>query len=62
MLWCEKCQKEIVLYGVSHGAQSEGCIAEFIQQLEAEGNLVLVNPPPFGPYRCPNCFSILSEK
>ncbi|MHA1130820.1 MAG: hypothetical protein ACTSQI_11005 [Candidatus Helarchaeota archaeon] len=35
---------------------------ELRAQIEAEGKLVIFNPPPIGPYNCPICGAQLSEK
>ena len=61
MLFCNKCKKEVVIYGVSAGAPSEG-LDEMASQMEKEGKIVLFNPPPFPPYNCPNCGTELIEK
>ncbi|MHA1733515.1 MAG: hypothetical protein ACTSU5_16325 [Promethearchaeota archaeon] len=61
VLYCPKCRKEVVAYAVSPGAVAESELSGMATQLEAEGKIVLWNPPPFGPHNCPACGSQLEE-
>jgi len=61
MLRCPRCEKEIVIYGVSRGAASDDDLRKIREGAEKDGRLVLFNPPPFGPYRCPRCRGELEE-
>ena len=62
MLYCEKCQKEVVLFGVSLGAMKENELEKIKRSIEAENKIILFNPPPIGPYQCPVCFNELIER
>jgi hypothetical protein len=62
MWYCEKCKREIVIYGVSMGTMEGDGLEEIRRTIEAENKLILFNPPPFGPYQCPKCFNQLVEK
>ena len=62
MLYCNNCRKEVVIYGVSHGAMSDDQLEKTRKHIEADGKIVLFNPPPFGPHNCPDCFNKLEEK
>ncbi len=55
MLFCPRCEKEVVHFGVSPGAMPAETLAELRRSLEAKGKLVLFNAPPVGPYTCPRC-------
>ena len=61
MLFCRNCKKEVVIYGVSHTEGIDKKFDEMRQKLEAEGKLILFNPPPFGSYNCPICWTKLEE-
>lgn len=54
-MYCQHCQKEVVVMGVNPGAASMDEVESIRSEIEAEGKLVLFNPPPFGPYHCPTC-------
>ncbi len=60
MYYCESCKKEVVVYGVSPGMDDE--LDKLRQEAEAEGKIVLFNPPPVGSYNCPICGTKLLEK
>ena len=64
MLYCPKCKKEVVIFGVSSGASDADEIAKSARDAaEKDGKLILFNPPRFGPYTCPNfCMTKLVEK
>jgi len=64
MLFCSKCKKEVVPYGVSPGAMPAEAIEETRKALEKEGKIVLFNPPMFpgAKHNCPNCSTQLIEK
>ncbi len=62
MLYCTNCEKEVVIYGISYSEGADNQLKDMQKQLEKEGKIILFNPPPFGPYNCPNCFKILIEK
>ena len=51
-----------MVYGVPPGADVGDELAQMQKQAEAEGKLVLFNPPPVRPYHCPNCGSELIDK
>lgn len=61
MLYCQRCQKPVVIVGISLGAATEEEIREFNRGVEAEGRLILFNPPPFGPHLCPECGASLRD-
>jgi hypothetical protein len=54
-VFCPRCQREVVSYSVSRGAARDEDLAAMRAALEAEGKLVLWNPPPCPPWRCPRC-------
>jgi hypothetical protein len=58
-MYCPKCRKEIVVMGIPPGAASIDDIESIAREIEAEGKLVLFNPPPFGPHLCPMCSQTL---
>ena len=58
---CRQCKKEIVFLGIGHGTASSEEIDAMRRSVEDEGKLPLFNPPPFGPYHCPDCHGRLSE-
>ncbi len=60
-MYCKQCQKEVVIMGIGGGAASPQEIEAIRQSIEAEGKIALFNPPPFGPYVCPNCFQPLDD-
>ena len=61
MLYCNKCKKEVVVYGVP--PQADPSELDGLQdQAEKEGKLVLFNPPPIRPYNCPQCGAELEDK
>ena len=62
MLYCKNCKKEVVIIAVSIGAISERELESQREILEKEGKLILFNPPPFLPYKCPICQMELVEK
>ncbi len=61
MLFCNHCNKEVIIYGVSIGTALDDQLVKMRKKLEKEGKLILFNPPPFGPYSCPKCFNKLEE-
>ncbi len=62
MLYCMKCKKEVVIYGVNIGAVSDNDLDDLRKKIIEDGKIILFNLPPFGPYQCPDCFSQLIEK
>jgi len=62
VLFCKKCEKEVVIYGVNFGAVSNNDLDDLRKKIIEEGKLILFNPPPFEPFQCPDCFSQLIEK
>ena len=56
------CKKEVVVYGVSHAPGIEGELEQLRKNAEAEGKIILFNPPPFGQYSCPDCGTELIQK
>ena len=62
MIYCNKCKKEVVIYGISHSVGSDDQLDQMRTQIENEGKLILFNPPPFGSYNCPDCGNILGEE
>jgi hypothetical protein len=54
--------KEVVIIAVSFGAASNEELENQRKLLEKEGKLVLFNPPPFLPYKCPICHMELVDK
>ena len=65
-MFCKRCQKFVVIYGVSSSAASpedlNRALAEMRQRWENEGKLVLFNPPPIRPLHCPECGEPLSDE
>ncbi len=53
-MYCKNCQKQVVIMGIGHGATEEE-IESVRHSVEQEEKLVLFNPPPWEPYRCPDC-------
>ena len=62
VLYCKNCKKEVVIYGVNIGAVSDNDLDDLRKKIIEDGKIILFNPPPFGPYQCPDCFSQLIEK
>jgi hypothetical protein len=62
MLYCNKCKREVVIYGVSYSEGIEDNLNELRDSIEQQGKIILFNPPPIGPYSCPNCFNGLEER
>ncbi|MHC1591201.1 MAG: hypothetical protein ACXQS8_03880 [Candidatus Helarchaeales archaeon] len=62
MLFCNRCKKKVVLYGVSHGAVPEEYLTRIFNDFNKQDVLVLFNPPLIGPYRCPACGTTLEMK
>ncbi|MHA1371631.1 MAG: hypothetical protein ACTSWN_10775 [Promethearchaeota archaeon] len=62
ILFCPKCNKEVFKMGISPGTATDDEISEYVKQFEAEGKILLINPPPSGPYRCPKCGSELEVR
>ena len=60
--YCNKCKKEVVVYGVSHAPGIEGELEQLRKNAEAEGKIILFNPPPFGQYSYPDCGTELIQK
>ncbi|MBN1485385.1 MAG: hypothetical protein JXA37_11755 [Chloroflexia bacterium] len=54
-MYCPKCQKEVVVIGMGPAVASLEQVESIRRSIEEEGKLVLFNPPPFGPYHCPDC-------
>ena len=52
---CPNCNKEIIIMAISHGAIDEERLSQLIESFEKGGKLVLLNPPPHSPYKCPIC-------
>jgi hypothetical protein len=61
-MYCRQCRKEIVFLGIGHGTASSEEIDAMRRSIEDEGKLPLFNPPPVGPYRCPDCHEKLAEE
>ncbi|MHA1230939.1 MAG: hypothetical protein ACTSPQ_09865 [Candidatus Helarchaeota archaeon] len=61
-LFCKKCNKEVIIYGVSYSEGIDSYLDEFREKMEKDGKLVLFNTPPFGPYFCPICGTKLEKK
>ncbi len=63
MLYCKKCKKEVIIYAISSFPGADEAAADMRKHAEKEGKLIIFNPPPFGPYTCPNfCGTKLVEK
>ena len=64
MLYCKKCKKEVIIYAISAGVPgAEEAVEGIRKQMKKEGKLIIFNPPPRGPYTCPNfCGTKLVEK
>lgn len=61
MLYCQKCKKEVVIYGVSYSEGIEESLGQLRNGIQKEGRLILFNPPPFGKCKCPDCGNNLEE-
>jgi len=44
------------------GAASDNDLENLRKKITEDGKLILFNPPPFGPFQCPDCHSQLIEK
>ncbi|MBD3228587.1 MAG: hypothetical protein GF329_10405 [Candidatus Lokiarchaeota archaeon] len=62
MLYCKKCEKEVVVMGVPYSAMSEDELNDIKTKTGQENKLILFNPPPIIPYHCPDCGAELEEK
>ena len=62
MFYCKHCKKDIIFYSVSLSEGTDDKLDETREKLEEEGKIILFNPPPLGPYKCPICFSKLEER
>ncbi len=65
MLYCNKCNKRVEIFGVSSGAPDADKIVQGMQEhAEKEGFLILFNPPMFPDARhnCPVCSTALVDK
>ncbi|MHA1342135.1 MAG: hypothetical protein ACTSRZ_20205 [Promethearchaeota archaeon] len=62
MYYCSHCEKSVIVIAISMGAIDDNAVNDMIKSYEKEGNIVLINPPPFPPYKCPICYSELIEK
>ncbi|MHA1799741.1 MAG: hypothetical protein ACTSVY_14935 [Candidatus Helarchaeota archaeon] len=60
-MFCKICKKEVVIFSASYSADIENGLDKLREQMEKEGKLILFNPPPFGPYKCPICRSKLED-
>ena len=47
MLYCMKCKKEVVIYGVNIGAVSDNDLDDLRKKIIEDGKLILFNPPPW---------------
>jgi hypothetical protein len=61
-MYCETCDKEVVVMGIPVNAVSDRELERMRKKIESEGRIILFNPPPVGPYRCPVCHTELKEK
>ena len=61
MLFCKYCNKEVVIYGVSHSSGIDDDLDILRKKIEGEGKLLIFNPPPIDPYNCPKCFRVLED-
>jgi len=61
VLYCSRCQQEVVIMGVSLGAVCDEDLETFREEMTKEGKIVLFNPPPVGPHHCPRCGATLDE-
>ncbi len=62
MFYCKQCKKDIIFYSVSFNEGIDDKLDETREKLEEEGKIILFNPLPIGPYKCPVCFSELEER
>jgi len=62
MLYCEKCQKEVIIVGEGSLAGMDDEVEEWEKKIEKQGKLILYDPPPNPPYLCPKCGSDLIVK
>jgi hypothetical protein len=61
MFYCKYCKKEVLIYSVSYSANLDKDLEDFREKIESEGKLLIFNPPPIGPYKCPICGEILGD-
>jgi len=54
-MYCTHCKKTVVSYSVSFGALTDEQLEETRKYFEQKGELVVFNPPPRKPLRCPQC-------
>ncbi|NHJ87462.1 MAG: hypothetical protein FK734_18520 [Asgard group archaeon] len=55
MFYCTQCKKEVLLYSLSYSKDSEEELSQLHQLAESEGKILLLNPNPIEPYKCPIC-------
>ena len=62
MLWCEHCQKEVIIAGEGSIAGMDEELEEWEEKMEKKGKLILYDPKPSSSYFCPHCGNELIEK
>ena len=62
MFYCNQCKKEVLIEAITYSKDLEEELERFHQQADAAGKLVLFNPSPIEPYRCPVCGTKLISK
>lgn len=62
MFYCDHCKKEVLVYSLSHSKDSDKILDKLHRQTKAKGKLLLLNPNPMEPFRCPFCGSSLLSK
>jgi len=58
---CPKCNKNVVLMAISQGGINEEELNQLVESFKKDGNLVVLNPPPHPPYKCPVCSTELTR-
>ncbi|MEJ2251659.1 MAG: hypothetical protein P8Y70_02550 [Candidatus Lokiarchaeota archaeon] len=62
MLYCEHCDKEVLIFGEGSIAGMDDELDEWEKEMEEKGKIILYNPKPSSSYFCPVCHNELVEK
>jgi hypothetical protein len=62
MLYCDKCEKEVVIVGEGSSAGMDEDLESWEEELKEKGKIILYSPPKSPELFCPECGSKLREK